>query len=508
MKEKVNDEIVSWINKLNIKDELKQELNYFNEKVTEIKKAGSNLNFNVIIDERSKEDINTLLEYMTTILEKYEIYKEFIKYKGSIDILDIHDSVIIVNDFGIFYDCILDSYRAERKLSDFFEDLRNNGNMLILTCTNKIRDNFKKIGKEIFNPDVCIHIKRNSNLELYRELINRYDDNNIKYNLSYSKFINILDSVNVNSNSNIYSIDYLYDYSVKKMILNNGKMVSAKIFDEFITNKKTKPKQKMDDLIGLDNIKKEFDKLYKYLKFIKKLRIKDNIYLNLFFLGNPGTGKTTVARMYAEKLYKLGFIEENKLIETVPTDLIGEYVGQTRNTIRKILDKARGGILFIDEAYLLYSSNYNKGENPFMEEAVVELLKYLDNPKNIVIFAGYPAEMKKIYDANPGIKSRIYQEIIFNDYSSLELYQILEKDLNKKKLNIDIKSKNKIIKYIDELRQEKNFGNARSMLKKRKKMIMNHANNVEDTLLINAKDLPENGKKQNNKEKMGFGIYD
>lgn len=506
MNEQTNNEIISWINKLRIRDELKQELIYFNEKITKIKITECKLNFNVIIDERSNEDINILLEYITNILEQQELYKNFISYNNKTEIEKIFDSVIIVNDFKILNDRILDNYHAERDFSDFLNNIKKNNNMLIITCTNKITDNLKKIKKEVFNPELCIYLKRNSNYELYKELIKLYNDNSIKHNLSYNSFLKLLNSIK-NDKYNIYSIDYLYDYSVKKMILNSSNIINTKTFKDLITIDSNKKKKRKEELIGLDNIKQELDSLYKYLKYIKKNKIKDDLYLNLFFLGNPGTGKTTVARKYAEKLYKLGVIKENKLIETIPTELIGEYVGQTKESIRKVLKEAQGGVLFIDEAYLLYSNNYSKGNNPYMEEAIVELIKYLEDPKNIVIFAGYPKEMKKIYNANPGIKSRIYKEIVFDDYSNLELYQILEKNINKKKLTIDIKSKNKIIKYINELKKDNNFGNARSMIQLSQKMIINHVNNNEKELLINAKDLPKINI-NNNKIKMGFGIYD
>ena len=104
-----------------------------------------------------------------------------------------------------------------------------------------------------------------------------------------------------------------------------------------------------------------------------------------------------------------------------------------------------------------------------------------------------------------GIKSRIYSEIIFNDYNSIELYQILINDIKKKNLNMDSKSKNKIINYINSLKNNPNFGNARSMLQLSQKMIMNHANRKIDNLLIDYHDLPE---EDVGKLKMGFGVYD
>lgn len=504
MNEETNYEIASWINELMIKDELRESLSYFNEKINEIKRTGCSVNFDIIIDERSREDIDILLEYTTIILEKQGLYSEFVKYEENTCLSDIKNSAIVIDDFDVFYDRVLDYYNAEKKLSDFMNSAKRNNNILIFTCVNKIDDNFKKISKKIFDPELCIHLKRKNNLQLYNELIDKYNFMNIRYCLSYQTFEKIISSIeNKEECKNTYIIDYLYDYSVKKMVLNNYKIINAKTFEEFI-EKKEKKQSKIDSLIGLDNIKNELNILYKYLEFSKKLKIKDNMYLNLFFLGNPGTGKTTVAKMYAQNLYKMGYIKENKVIETVPTDLIGEYVGQTRNTIRKILGKAEGGVLFIDEAYLLYSDSYSKGKNPYMEEAIVELIKYLEDPKNVVIFAGYPEEMKKIYETNPGIKSRIYKEIVFNDYTTQELYQILSNDLEKKHLKIDTKSKNKIIKYIDLLKQENNFGNARTILSLGQKMIMNHASNSK-SLLLDANDLP---KMEVNKIKMGFGVYD
>ena len=203
------------------------------------------------------------------------------------------------------------------------------------------------------------------------------------------------------------------------------------------------------------------------------------MYLNMFFLGNPGTGKTTVARMYAKKLFALGLIDSSKVVEITPNDLMGRYVGQTKDAVRKILDEAAGGVLFIDEAYLI--NDDVKNGIPYMNEALIELLKYLENPKNVVIFAGYSDKMKDLYDNNPGIKSRIYKEIVFDDYSSLELFQILELGLQDSGLKIDVKSKKRIINYIDNIKNDVNFGNARTIKNLSQKMIMNHANRKLET---------------------------
>ena len=194
---------------------------------------------------------------------------------------------------------------------------------------------------------------------------------------------------------------------------------------------------------------------------------------------------------------------QNKITEITPNDLTGEYVGHNKKNTKRILEQAKDGLLFIDEAYQLYSTTYKNGNNPYMEEAIVELLKYLEDPKNIVIFAGYTAEMKKIYNANPGIKSRIYGEIIFDDYNDDELYKILEQDLSKKGITINKTSKTKIMNYIKTIKQQKNFGNARTMKQLSQTLIMNHANKSK-TLIIDETDLPKIEKIKN---RMGFDIY-
>ena len=513
MIEKIFDNITLEIERLSINDSLKKELYYFNEKIQEIIKKDNINKFDMVIDNMSKENINILLEYTTDIIEKYGLYNEFIIYRNdTINIEKIKNSVIVIDEFNIFKNRILDSWKFQEQFDNFFTNARLNNNMIIITCTNKIEEQLKEIHSPLFDLNLCIHLKgKETNKELYKKLLDKYKEKNIDCKLSFNTFNNILDSLNNNYYIKHFNlVDYLYDYSIKKIILCNSNIVNNKTFSDIIVKKESVQKEKntenINNLIGLNNIKNELESLYNYLEFSRKIKGDNLIYLNMFFLGNPGTGKTTIARMYAKKLYELGFINENKLIEITPNDLMGNYVGQTKDTIRKIFNKASGGVLFIDEAYLI-DEDLKKGI-AYMQEALIELLKYLENPKNVVIFAGYKDKMINLYNNNPGIKSRIYKEIIFEDYSSNELYNILDLDLKEKGLKLNTKSKNNIIKYINNLKKDINFGNARTIKQLSQKMIMNHANkkNNDENFVIDSSDLPEY--LNISTLRMGFGIYD
>ena len=512
------DEILYEINDLNIKDNLKKELSIFNEKMKENLEKRCKFNFDIIIDNTCIDDINILLEYIINIIQRYGLYSDFIKYRDDTDDLDgITNSIIVVDDFNVFKENILNGWNSQRNFNDFFVRARLNNNMIILTCPNNIDKHLKSINSSFFNVEACIRLNGSiENKDLYNELMTRYKKNNIKCNLSYTSFkkiINVLDNDYYVKHFDI--VDYIYDYSVKKMILNNDEIVNIKTFNKLLNSLEDKKKSRkcikknddIENLVGLGNVKGELNSLYNYLEFSKKNNLNNkDMYLNMFFLGNPGTGKTTVARMYAKKLFALGLIDSSKVVEITPNDLMGRYVGQTKDAVRKILDEAAGGVLFIDEAYLI--NDDVKNGIPYMNEALIELLKYLENPKNVVIFAGYSDKMKDLYDNNPGIKSRIYKEIVFDDYSSLELFQILELGLQDSGLKIDVKSKKRIINYIDNIKNDVNFGNARTIKNLSQKMIMNHANRKleNDNLLIDFNDLP---KMENvNMLKMGFGVYD
>ena len=275
----------------------------------------------------------------------------------------------------------------------------------------------------------------------------------------------------------------------------------------------------LDKLIGLSKIKSELKQLVDYLQYNKKLE-KFNIYpknlnLHMVFSGNAGTGKTTVARLLADIFYSLGYIPENRLTEITAKDLTGEYLGQTAPKVRRQIENALGGVLFIDEAYSLVQ-NYSSG-NGYSGEAIAELLvsmeKYYD--RLIIVFSGYEKEMKDFINTNPGLKSRIGKSFVFEDYTVDELADILLKFVNDNKLKITDKALNKFKKLIETSMKTKNFGNARWVRNSFDKILLKHSTNTKDsdneeeliTITENDIDIEEMKKAQTTtKSKFGFDI--
>ncbi len=260
----------------------------------------------------------------------------------------------------------------------------------------------------------------------------------------------------------------------------------------------------LNSLIGLDDVKKQVNKLIAFWKFrneTNNIAKIDNQYFNLFLTGNSGTGKTTVAKIIEKILYSLNYISEDKFIEITPNDLVADYEGQTKTKTKEILNQAKDGILFIDEAYLFL----NDGE--YFKEALIELLKYMESSKNIVIFAGYSNLMDNLLNLNSGLKSRIATFINFDDYSKEQLIKILIVKMKKQNIVIDDEAISRIDKILDKIMIEKNFGNARYIDKLSTKLLMKHAENVylninKDILTITKEDIDEkeilNDKVKNN----------
>lgn len=235
----------------------------------------------------------------------------------------------------------------------------------------------------------------------------------------------------------------------------------------------------LNELVGLNNVKKSLYELVDLINLKSKVELKlNNINLHMLFLGNPGTGKTTVARMLSNILYNLKYIRQNKLIEISSKDLVAEYVGQTAPKTMDVINKAIGGILFIDEAYALASDQ----NNSYNKEAIATLIKAMEDYRDdlVVIFAGYTKEMEDFINSNSGIKSRIGYTFIFDDYTNEELKEIFKGMLNKAGFKISKTTLNCLDSIIDIERAKDNFGNARFIRNLYEKTIIKHATNTKN----------------------------
>lgn len=241
--------------------------------------------------------------------------------------------------------------------------------------------------------------------------------------------------------------------------------------------------EELNELVGLSSVKSDVASLVDLIR-VQKMRegkgMKSaDISKHMVFFGNPGTGKTTVARMLS-RIYKgLGVLSGGQLVEVDRGGLVCGYVGQTAIKTQEVIDKAMDGVLFIDEAYTL---NVGKGENDFGQEAVDTLLKAMEDNRDrlIVIVAGYTGPMEKFIESNPGLKSRFNKYIRFDDYTPDELIQILEGMCKGKDYTMSPAARDAAYKYFAERVESKaeDFANAREARNFLEKAITNHATRV------------------------------
>ncbi|MEL6944532.1 MAG: AAA family ATPase, partial [Bacteroidota bacterium] len=224
----------------------------------------------------------------------------------------------------------------------------------------------------------------------------------------------------------------------------------------------------LDALVGLKEIKQKVREHAKYIQFLqlrkdKGFEEKENINVHSVFIGNPGTGKTTVAKMMGRLYRKMGLLTKGHVHEVDRVDLVGEYIGQTAPKVKDAIEKARGGVLFIDEAYSLARATDDSKD--FGKEVIEILVKEMSNGKGdlAVIVAGYPKEMNHFLDSNPGLKSRFKHYFEFKDYLPQQLSKIANYACEEKGVELTLNAKQKIDEIITEAyrTRDRSFGNAR-----------------------------------------------
>ncbi len=306
--------------------------------------------------------------------------------------------------------------------------------------------------------------------------------------------------------------EYIYEAEAKEGVQELPKMKEQRLEDKatlFARSEEPFIKEinqilkEIDELVGLVNVKKEIHDIVNLL-IVQKIRAQKgykttNISRHMVFTGNPGTGKTTIARKMADIFKYLDILEKGHLVEVDRSMLVSAEMGQTAVNVRRLAQEAMGGVLFIDEAYSLYNEN----EGDYGQEAIDTLLKIMEDERErlVVIVAGYNDLMEQFLDSNPGLRSRFSKFIQFVDYSEMELYEIFALYCRQQDYILEEGTKQLILDKIRNMKEinMQHFANARTMRNYFEKVISNQANRMiqeyglDDTenalITIIAKDL-------------------
>ena len=470
---KENIDIVKEISNLYLDNEsknlLKQILEYMDKYAK--KEENNYINFNIILQGNNKENENKILDILSESVNNNHYLKNKNVIKLSLFDLNnktnlneiYNNGIVLINDLSSFM------MQDENDKKIFLHNLKNNmnnKNMTLLCGTKEEINLFLSFDNDLKNKYFNFGL-----VEIIPDIQSIYNE--------------ILNKVNMEEDKNVLLLDYITSThkDIKDYVLYRDSLISYLSFHKDIPKLKTTKTidevfSELDSLVGLTDVKKVLRDLVNLISLKDKSKLNiANVNLHMLFLGNPGTGKTTVARLLADILFNLGYIKENKLIEVSSKDLVAEYVGQTAIKTYSVIERALGGILFIDEAYSLSSKN-----NSYNDEAIATLIKAMeDNRDNlVVIFAGYTKEMQDFINSNSGIASRIGYTLNFKDYTEDELLEIFKGMVKKAGFKITNEALDKAREIIIENKNVKNFGNARFVRNMYEKTVTAHATNTKN----------------------------
>lgn len=252
--------------------------------------------------------------------------------------------------------------------------------------------------------------------------------------------------------------------------------------------------QELDGYIGLENVKKEVRSLINIAQVYQKRRENGlptaDMSLHMVFSGNPGTGKTMIARLMARVYHSLGILSGGQLVEVDRSGLVAGYVGQTAIKTSKVLEKATGGVLFVDEAYTLTAGG---SENDFGQEAVDTILKAMEDNRDdlIVIVAGYTELMHDFIESNPGLRSRFNRYLEFTDYSPEEMLEIFRGNCKKSCYEPEEAALETLLSYFEKMTaaHRRTFGNARGVRNVFERVLSCQANRLSGMDAVSREDL-------------------
>lgn len=462
------------INKLYINDESKELLKKIIEYMRKYNEGieTNYIPFNIILEVNNKET----KEDVINILEQSSTFFNYIKNnnKKTISLFSLEDS-IEYEKYGFIHLINLKGLNdieisKQQNLFNKFEEYlsKEDKSMVVISGSKEEITNLFLGREQIKNKYFDFYI-----VGINPDIQDIYESILEKINIEDDKKIELLDYITKTYKTNMDYVEYRNDL-IKYISFNKElpKIEEKKSLEEIFKD--------LNELVGLEKVKKVLYDLVDVMKLKEKaanLTIKD-MNLHMVFLGNPGTGKTTIARIISNILYNLGYISEDKLVEVSSKDLVGQYVGQTAPKTMSVVEKSLNGVLFIDEAYSLAV----KGENSYNAEAIATLIQAMENyrDKLVVIFAGYTNEMQDFLDSNSGIVSRIGYTLEFEDYTTLELVDIFTGFATKNGFVVSEDALEYLKEVIDENRNTKNFGNARFVRNIYEKTIIKHATNVKD----------------------------